>query len=141
MENNELYHYGVPGMRWGVRKAKLQAKADAYRKAASNTKSRERQGKYLDKADKFEQKSAALDTIKGKIMYTAKKGAAITAGILAGQKILARAIKVGDRHGEQRVKDLFKKRTGEDMDFLDFRLGFNKEHGYKTTQKLIWSLD
>ena len=24
MDNNELYHYGVPGMRWGVRRAKKQ---------------------------------------------------------------------------------------------------------------------
>ena len=25
MNNNELYHYGVPGMRWGVRRSKTQS--------------------------------------------------------------------------------------------------------------------
>ncbi len=29
MNNNELYHYGVPGMRWGVRKSQKRMSSDA----------------------------------------------------------------------------------------------------------------
>lgn len=40
MKNNELYHYGVPGMRWGVRRSHSQVRTDIIK----------RQTKTLDKA-------------------------------------------------------------------------------------------
>ena len=35
MENNELYHYGVKGMKWGVRKEYIKAKGRTFKKKAS----------------------------------------------------------------------------------------------------------
>lgn len=82
--NDELYHYGVPGMKWGQRKAKLMEKAGYYRKAASDNASDViKQYKYSKKADKLEKKAASLDTTSGKVAYHAKRGALATAGALA----------------------------------------------------------
>lgn len=35
MENNELYHYGVKGMKWGVRKEYIKSKGRTFKKKAS----------------------------------------------------------------------------------------------------------
>lgn len=35
MDNNELYHYGVKGMKWGVRKEYIKAKGHTFKKKAS----------------------------------------------------------------------------------------------------------
>lgn len=76
--DGELYHYGVPGMRWGVRRAKyklaanekLRKKALNYDKRAANlTKKSEKAHAELDlessnrkatKAAKYEKKAASL---------------------------------------------------------------------------------
>lgn len=48
MENNELTHYGVVGMRWGIRKAQVTGKPYSYKSHG--------QKKYDKKVDKYESK-------------------------------------------------------------------------------------
>ena len=57
--NGELYHYGVQGMKWGVRKAKLQAKAE--KRSAMNKALDD----YYKKTNKINSKYASLDEAKG----------------------------------------------------------------------------
>ena len=128
--NGELYHFGVKGMKWGVRKAKYDAKAAAYRKAAKATNNISRKNKLNKKADKMASKSAALDTKKGRVAYNVKKGAAITAGLLgaglatytAGRVVQQLARNKGYLEGykdsKEMTKDLFKKNTGKDFDTI-----------------------
>ena len=54
MDNNELYHYGILGMRWGHRKAASNKKSidSSYKKAHSNTKVKYLSDKDLADANK-----------------------------------------------------------------------------------------
>lgn len=51
MENNELYHYGVKGMRWGVRKARQKERAALNFAAKAATRGRREEG--LARAEKY----------------------------------------------------------------------------------------
>ena len=67
--NSELYHYGVPGMKWGVRKSVREAynrsRANSYTKTARYNKFKARKSKISadvsrKRMDKFNQKIADL---------------------------------------------------------------------------------
>lgn len=81
MNNNELYHYGVPGMRWGVRKKTRNMSADAkeaqtLKKKKTYEMSNDELGK-LNKRQQLEQQHKQLNP--GKIA----KGLLIAGAIAA----------------------------------------------------------
>lgn len=52
MNNNELYHYGVPGMRWGHRKAATSS-SNTSRRTKSETAKTTTNNKHLSKKTKI----------------------------------------------------------------------------------------
>lgn len=61
MDNNELYHYGVPGMRWGTRRNKQNHVTTSKTKTKSRTGTTKVKPK-LSKAKKIAIGSAAVGT-------------------------------------------------------------------------------
>lgn len=82
--NEELYHYGVLGMKWGVRRAS--------RKAASNERLRQKALKYDIKSDKANKKSEKLHMDKdlGRANRAATKAAKYS---IKSEKLQKRALK------------------------------------------------
>lgn len=82
---SELYHYGVPGMKWGQRKAAYASEKNAYRQAKKDYKAARKQlrrsgytaigikglGKYNDARKKVD--AAELNMIDAKAKYKAAK--------------------------------------------------------------------
>ena len=99
MDNNyiiydgQLYHHGVKGMKWGVRRYRRKARA-AY-SASSRMFGEKRRQKVMEKAREYDEAADALargDRTKAdalrkqtreKVKRAAKIGAAVTAGCLA----------------------------------------------------------
>lgn len=59
---NELYHYGVKGMKWGVRKAQKQI-----------NKVESRSNKNWDKSETYSRKADALYRLYGQLISEARK--------------------------------------------------------------------
>lgn len=88
--NGQLYHHGVKGMKWGVRRFRQKARA-AY-SASSRTFGEKRRQKAMEKArtydeiaDKIERgdKQIIADIRKQNLKRAAKIGATVAAGCLA----------------------------------------------------------
>lgn len=83
--NDELYHYGVPGMKWGKRKASYETERSAYKQAKKDYRSARRElnqrsyfavgRKGLKSYNAAEKKAnkAELDMIDAKAKYKAAK--------------------------------------------------------------------
>ena len=133
LHNGELCHYGVPGMKWGVRKAKYTAKAEAYRKAASDSDNEKRAAKLNAKADKMDNKAAALDTSKGRAAYTAKKAAVIGAAVVATTLAAGFAAKKISEVSKQKGFDAGFLKGNKEGQAAGFKTGFTygREQGGK----------
>lgn len=75
--DDELYHYGVLGMKWGVRKARKDARS-AYRaasKAVGGKSHNELNKRYLEKQDEYKRKKSEYDqeVAKRKVERAAKR--------------------------------------------------------------------
>ena len=69
--NNELYHYGVKGMKWGVRKADYRAMSRSQRKQTRNQYK-------LNKIDRNAEKRVEKHGLKGANAISKGKGAVAT---------------------------------------------------------------
>lgn len=93
-KENRLMHYGVPGMKWGVRRAKMAERANLRRAAGALTDKRkdkflEKANKNRDKANKLTEdmkkmKKSKVKDINPKKISTGKKIAIGAAAALAG---------------------------------------------------------
>ena len=71
IHNGELCHYGVPGMKWGIRKARQEAKAN-YKAAKKKALS-----KYYNTTEKIDEKYELKDFTKGGKGYSKADKAAM----------------------------------------------------------------
>lgn len=90
---NELYHWGVKGMRWGHHKANIEQPSDPRRKAISDAKATIKQNKAAIRQEKKAEKEArkADPAYQKKV----KIGRGIAAGILTTGVLAGAAITVG----------------------------------------------
>lgn len=113
-ENGELYHYGVPGMKWGVRKAeKYRSKASTARKMSKlyedmgndaekqgskfNTRKYRNTAKaYERRADKMDRKAKQEDLMTtGDRVKRGVKRVASVGGLAVGGVATVTAIRIG----------------------------------------------
>ena len=97
MEQYELYHFGVPGMKWGVRKAKqlsVTPKLAAKKAANYGSKATSRQDVNRQKSQTTQKVDPRKDRIE-KTKRAVKIGAAVAGTVLAvyGAKKISDALK------------------------------------------------
>lgn len=94
-QNNELYHYGIPGMKWGVRR--YQNEDGSLTKVGKNRRSKrdKRASKYIDKADHIQKD---IDKLQSKNKQS---------------KYIQRKIKKLEQRKEQNLKDAETKKQGK----------------------------
>ena len=106
--NNELYHYGVPGMRWGKRK---RNRADRMLDKSRRAKSKgdvKNASKYSKKADKIKRRNAQYTKNAKELSQEAAKQAPFTGmyTTVEGQysRLYTRAAKKGTHVAEEFLK-------------------------------------
>ena len=111
MENNELYHHGVPGMKWGHRKSTPKTSLDV---ARANYKSDKKQyNKSFHKNEKAKAKAKAKETTKNdKVKKAVAIGSAAAVSMLAAYGTYKVSEFVKDRNNAKAIK------AKERMDYI-----------------------
>lgn len=114
-ETNELYHYGVPGMRWGHRKAsKLQNRAKNARESAAEWDEMARLAKAkgkINKANKYKQNANEDRADAAKYQQKAEKK--------VGKKFARAGMKIGRADYEKELGDAAYKKHADKAKVLD----------------------
>lgn len=124
---NELYHYGVPGMRWGVRKAyelvsnqgtrALQKKANLYTNKSSRAQARGhkiRSAYYRNKSDRYEDRSYNdIETLYAGIKDLSTKARAVTYAASVGKSAVQGMFETHNRkRAEREIHEWNRKQFG-----------------------------
>ena len=122
IRDGELYHYGVPGMKWGVRKSVYKSMTKGQRKAAKK--------QYLSTPEGKVKRATTIGTLLGGPLVgviaglaTNKKVGGISEGVGAKGKTAV------DRNADKKVSELSTKTESKKVADIKSRVTGKKENG------------